>query len=64
MGGGVWANGLYASHGGLYRTVQGPSGPVVLGRGTGYAIARNVKLADLSTAVRTIDAAKREEQGR
>ena len=31
MGGDVAANGLYASHGGLYRVIDGPSGAVVLG---------------------------------
>lgn len=68
LGGGVKANGLFAAHGGLYRTATGPKGPIALGRGTGYAIPRNVKLTDLSTAVAKLHAAKverqQQEQGR
>jgi len=70
LGGGVKANGLFASHGGLYRTATGPKGVIALGRGAGYAIPRNVKMADLSTAVSRLHAAKlerqrqQEEQGR
>lgn len=55
MGGDVAANALYASHGGLYRTVEGPSGTVALGRGDGYAIDNNVKVSTLRTAVQTIE---------
>jgi hypothetical protein len=51
MGGGVSGNRLWASHGGLFRTVSGPQGAVVLGRGEGYALTTNRKLADLETAV-------------
>ena len=47
MGGGVRGNALYASHGGLYRIAGGATGPVVLGRGEGYAIANNVRLSTL-----------------
>jgi len=50
-GGGLACNFLYASHGGLYRTVEGPAGTVVLGRGEGYAIDNNTSLADLTKAV-------------
>jgi len=50
-GGGLACNFLYASHGGLYRTVEGPKGTVVLGRGEGYAINANTSLKDLGTAV-------------
>lgn len=64
MGAGVWANGLYAAHGGLYRTVEGPGGTMVLGRGQGYAIPKNLKLSDLSTAVSKIAAEKLERKGR
>ncbi len=53
-GGGLACNFLYASHGGLYRTVEGPSGTIVLGRGDGYAVDRNVRLEDLGEAVLTI----------
>ncbi len=62
MGGGVQANGLFAAHGGLYRTATGPKGPVVLGRGAGYAVPRNVKVSDLSTAVTTLHEAKLERE--
>ena len=62
LGGGVKANGLFAAHGGLYRTATGPKGVTVLGRGTGYAIPRNVKMADLTTAVAKLHAAKLERQ--
>jgi len=51
LGGGVAANALVAAHGGLYRTVEGPSGPAVLGRGTGYAVSANVRLEQLASAV-------------
>lgn len=54
MGGGVAANALYASHGGLFRTQGGPAGRVVLGRGEGYAIPLNTKVESVGTAVRTI----------
>ncbi len=54
MGGGVSGNGLYASHGGIYRVAEGSQGPVVLGRGEGYAVANNVRVTDLGSAVRTI----------
>ena len=54
MGGDVSANALIAAHGGLFRTVDGLADPVVLGRGQGYAIARNVKLAQLDQAVRDL----------
>lgn len=54
MGGGVPGNFLYAMHGGLFRTVSGPQGPVVLGRGQGYAVRENLLLDDLDEAVRTL----------
>jgi hypothetical protein len=54
MGGDVAANTLYASHGGLYRTVDGPTGTVVLGRGEGYAIEANKSVTALGTAIRSI----------
>ena len=54
LGGGVAANALYAAHGGLYRTVEGPTGTVVLGRGDGYALGPNRSLAHLETAVRSL----------
>ncbi len=54
LGGDVRGNALYASHGGLYRTVAGPTGSVVLGRGEGYAIDKNKSVANLESAVRSI----------
>ena len=56
MGGGVAANALCAAHGGIYRTAQGPSGTMVLGRGDGYAIAANTKLESLATSIKSIRA--------
>lgn len=52
MGGEVSANALIAARGGLYRVVEGPSGPVVLGRGGGHAVERNQRLGDLQREVR------------
>ena len=60
MGGGVAGNALVASHGGLFRTVPGPSGATVLGRGEGYAVDRNIRAADLSRAVRRLHQEKLE----
>ena len=54
LGGEVKGNALYASHGGLYRTVAGPTGSVVLGRGEGYAIDKNKSVANLESAIRSI----------
>lgn len=52
---GVYAtNALWTAHGGVYRTVDGPGGTVVLGRGEGYAIDTNRKLASLDQAITSI----------
>ena len=59
VGGGRGANVLMAAHGGLYRTVEGPRGPAVLGRGEGYAISTNRQLAHLESAVKLLSAAKK-----
>ena len=59
IGGGVGANGLVAAHGGLYRTVEGPRGPAVLGRGQGYAIATNRYVMQLESAVKLLSANKK-----
>jgi hypothetical protein len=59
MGGGVAANGLVASHGGLYRTVDGPGGATVLGRGQGYALNRNVRVGSLEPALGTLYVGKK-----
>jgi hypothetical protein len=54
IGRGTGANRLYASHGSFYRTVNGPEGLVVMGRGDGYAINKNTKLSSLRAASRAI----------
>ena len=54
MGGNVAGNALMAMHGGIYRTVSGPTSTVALGRGDGYAIRYNTKVSDLTTAIRDI----------
>jgi len=59
MGGGVAANALVAAHGGLYRTVEGPRGAAVLGRGESYAVAANLRVSQLETAVGQIYALKK-----
>jgi hypothetical protein len=51
MGGDVGANALVAAHGGLYRTVDGPRGTAVLGRGEGYAVRANVRISELESSV-------------
>ena len=51
MGGGLAANALYASHGGIYRVAATRNGPVALGKGEGFAIASNVRVADLKTQI-------------
>ena len=60
MGGGFASDQLCAMHGGLYRTAEGPSGAVALGRGDGYALTKNMKVDALKSAVQTI----RKEQKR
>jgi hypothetical protein len=61
MGGDVAANVLMTGHGGLYRTQDGPKGSVVLGRGEGYAVRKNVSVDSLDTAVTTIRASQRQK---
>jgi len=58
LGGGVPANALVAAHGGLYRTVEGPLGAAVLGRGPGYAVSANVRLEQLASAVRFLSSTR------
>ena len=38
---------LVAQHGGIFLVQPGPQGEIVLGKGEGYAVPRNVRLADL-----------------
>lgn len=51
IGGGLAANALYAAHGGLYRTIDARKGTIVLGRGDGYAIPKNITLSDLDALI-------------
>lgn len=59
MGGGVAANSLVASHGGLYRTVEGPRGAAVLGRGEGYALRSNLRMNELESSLGRLYTAKK-----
>ena len=54
MGGAHATNWLYANHGGLYQSVEGPQGSMVLGRGNGYAVSRNLRVTDLEASVRQL----------
>ena len=60
LGGDVRGNGLVASHGGLYRTAASQKDSVILGRGPGYAVDRNISLTDFDGAVRRIREAKKQ----
>ena len=51
MGGDLAGNAMYAGHGGVYRTIKGRKGTVVLGRGEGYAVSKNITLTDLDAEV-------------
>jgi hypothetical protein len=59
LGGDVAANALIAAHGGLYRTVDGPRGAAVLGRGEGYAVRSNVRMSELESSLEHLYKAKR-----
>lgn len=60
MGGGFASNGLYASHGGLFRTFVTRKGQtVVQGRGPGYAVATNQFLPDLEKRTRELYEARK-----
>ena len=54
MGGAHTTNWLYANHGGIYQSVQGPKGALVLGRGPGYAVKKNLQVTDLEKSVQRI----------
>lgn len=62
MGGDVAGNVLFAAHGGLYQTTPGFGGPVVLGRGDGYAVRNNVKLSKLETQMADIRTRNEQEK--
>jgi len=51
FGAGISGNSLSCLHGGLYRTVNGQTGTLVLGRGKGYAVSKNIELGALDTKV-------------
>lgn len=42
---------VYAAMGGIFREVASKNGPVLLGKGEGFAIDQNVRLADLKIAI-------------
>ncbi len=54
-GGGLECDFLYASHGGMFRTVDAPNGTVVLGRGDGYAVDANITLDSLTRAIEKLN---------
>ena len=54
LGGQLAGNGLYASHGGLFRTQETRGRTVVLGRGEGYAVSTNLEVATLRENIVTI----------
>ena len=56
---GTGANALYNMHGGLYRTDVGPTGSIVLGRGKGYAVDRNVTITKLDAQVAELQSQKK-----
>jgi hypothetical protein len=41
---------VYAAMGGIYRVISGRKGEVVLGKGEGFAVSGNMRLADLQAA--------------
>jgi len=42
---------VYASMGGIFREVASKNGPVFLGKGEGFALDNNIRLADLQVAI-------------
>jgi hypothetical protein len=64
LGNGLAANALYTSHGGLYRVFTQRGEDVVLGRGNGYAIASNWKLAALDEEITRLTGPRRNGQGK
>jgi hypothetical protein len=54
LGGHLAGNGLYAAHGGLFRTFENRGRTVVQGRGEGYAVPTNVEFTQLKSDVVTI----------
>ncbi len=56
MGGDMAANALTGGHGALFRTAKGKKDTVVLGRGKGYAVDQNIKLAELDKKITALHA--------
>ena len=54
LGGQLAGNGLYAAHGGLFRTFENRGRTVVQGRGEGYAVPENVEYTKLKSDVTTL----------
>ncbi len=55
MGGDLEGNRLIAAHGGLYPVQTNRAGErIVLGRGPGYAVSKNVLLSELETQIREL----------
>jgi len=54
LGGQLAGNGLYAAHGGLFRTFENRGRTVVQGRGEGYAVPANVEYTKLKSDVTTL----------
>ncbi len=42
---------VYAAMGGIFREIAGKKGAVILGKGEGFAVSQNVRLADLQTSI-------------
>lgn len=54
MGGDLAGNALYASHGGLYTTLQAGGETIIQGRGDGYAVRQNETIINLEERVEAI----------
>ena len=53
---------LVAQFGGIYRIEKGSRGDVVLGKGAGMAVPRNMLLSDLEAALKAARAARKEDR--
>lgn len=58
LGGDIGGNEILTWHGGLYRTFARKGETIVQGRGDGYAVPANVKLADLAREIGTLSKTK------
>ncbi|MBK8177494.1 MAG: hypothetical protein IPK67_01020 [Planctomycetes bacterium] len=64
LGNGLSANALYASHGGLYRVFTQRGDEIVQGRGNGYALAGNWRLADLDQEITRLAGSRPRTEGK